>query len=257
MHNGLNNMIKRALTMVGQYFLLMKKVFVLPDNSRVFFRQTGVEVEKLGLSSISIVALMSFFMGAVITIQLSLNFESPLIPKTYIGLASRDVILLEFSSTVIALILAGKIGSNITSEIGSMRITEQIDAMEIMGINSANYLILPKVVASVVFNPFLAILSMFVGILGGVFIAGISATQIITLGDFITGVQMYFNPFYVTYTIIKMAVYSLIITTIPAYYGYYAKGGSLDVGRAGTYSIVASCIMILLTDLIITQLLLT
>lgn len=249
-------MIKRAFILAGRYFLLMKKVFVLPDKPRIFFKQVWVEMEKLGLSSISIVSLMSFFIGAVITIQLALNFTSPLIPKYYIGLASRDISLLEFSSTVIALILAGKVGSNITSEIGSMRITEQIDAMEIMGVNSANYLILPKVVSSVIFNPFLTILSMFVAIFGGAFTAALNP-QIITLGEYIHGMQLYFSPFYVTYGIIKMAVYSFIITTIPAFYGYYAKGGSLDVGKAGTNSIVVSCILILLCDLILTQLLLT
>jgi phospholipid/cholesterol/gamma-HCH transport system permease protein len=194
-------------------------------------------------------------MGAVITIQTALNFENPLFPKYYIGLIARDSILLEFSSTVIALILAGKVGSNIASEIGSMRITEQIDAMEMMGVNSANYLILPKVIASVIFNPFLAVLSMFVGILGGAFI--VSVTQIIMLADFIHGLQVLFIPFYVTYGVVKMMVFSLIITTIPAFYGYYARGGSLDVGRSGTQSIVASCIFILLFNLILTQLMLT
>ncbi|MDR1897227.1 MAG: ABC transporter permease [Prevotellaceae bacterium] len=233
----------------------MKKVFVLPDKSRIFFKQIWVEMDKLGLSSISIVLIISFFMGAVITIQTALNFENPLLPKFYIGLVGRDSILLEFSSTMIALILAGKVGSNIASEIGSMRITEQIDAMEIMGVNSANYLILPKVVASVIFNPFLTILSMFVGILGGAFIVGV--TQIILLGDFIHGIQMYFIPFYVTYGIVKMTVFSFIITTVPAFYGYYVKGGSLDVGRSATYSIVISCVLILMFNLILTQLMLT
>jgi phospholipid/cholesterol/gamma-HCH transport system permease protein len=247
--------MKKTLILAGQYFLLMRKVFVLPDKPRIFFKQVWVEMDKLGLSSISIVSIISFFMGAVITIQTALNFENPLFPKYYIGLIARDSILLEFSSTVIALILAGKVGSNIASEIGSMRITEQIDAMEMMGVNSANYLILPKVVASVIFNPFLAVLSMFVGILGGAFI--VSITQIIMLADFIHGIQVLFIPFYVTYGIVKMMVFSLIITTIPAFYGYYARGGSLDVGRSGTHSIVASCIFILLFNLILTQLMLT
>jgi phospholipid/cholesterol/gamma-HCH transport system permease protein len=248
-------MIRRALILAGQYFILMRKVFVLPDKPRIFFKQIWVEMEKLGLSSISIVCIISFFMGAVITIQTALNFVNPLLPKFYIGLVSRDSILLEFSSTVIALILAGKIGSNIASEIGSMRITEQIDAMEMMGVNSANYLILPKVTAAVLFNPFLTVLSMFIGICGGAFI--VSVTEIIMLGDFIQGIQIYFVPFYVTYGIVKMMVFSLIITTIPAFYGYYAKGGSLDVGRSGTLSIVVSCVFILLFNLILTQLMLT
>ncbi|MDR2027153.1 MAG: ABC transporter permease [Prevotellaceae bacterium] len=247
-------MIKRSLLLAGQYFLLMRKVFVLPDKPRIFFKQIWIEMEKLGLSSISIVFIISFFMGAVITIQTALNFVNPLFPKYYIGLIARDSILLEFSSTMIALILAGKVGSNIASEIGSMRITEQIDAMEIMGVNSANYLILPKVVAAVLFNPFLSILSMFVGILGGAFI--VSFTQIIMFADFVKGVQIFFIPFYITYSVVKMAVFSVIITTIPAFYGYNARGGSLDVGRSGTVSIVASCVFILLFNLILTQLML-
>lgn len=241
--------------MAGRYFLLMRKVFVLPDKPRIFFKQIWVEMEKLGLSSISIVTVISFFMGTVITIQTALNFVNPLLPKFYIGLVARDSILLEFSSTVIALILAGKIGSNIASEIGSMRITEQIDAMEMMGVNSANYLILPKVVAAVIFNPLLTVLSMFIGILGGAFI--VSVTQIIMFADFIQGIQIYFIPFYVTYGVVKMMVFSVIITTIPAFYGYYARGGSLDVGRSGTLSIVTSCVFILLFNLILTQLMLT
>jgi phospholipid/cholesterol/gamma-HCH transport system permease protein len=241
--------------MTGEYFVLMRKVFAAPDKPRVFFNRILIEMDKLGLSSISIVTIISFFMGAVITIQTALNFSSPVLPKFYIGLVARDSILLEFSSTVIALILAGKVGSNIASEIGSMRITEQIDAMEIMGVNSANYLILPKVIASVIFNPFLTILSMFVGILGGGFI--VSATGIIMLGDYIHGIQVFFIPFYVAYGIVKMAVFSIIITTIPAFYGYNVRGGSLDVGRSGTKSIVASCVMILLFNLVLTQMMLT
>ena len=248
-------MINKALTMTGEYFILMRRVFVAPDKPRVFFNRILIEMDKLGLSSISIVFVISFFMGAVITIQTALNFSSPVLPKFYIGLVARDSILLEFSSTVVALILAGKVGSNIASEIGSMRITEQIDAMEIMGVNSANYLILPKVIASVLFNPFLTILSMFVGILGGSFI--VSVTDIIMLGDYIHGIQGYFIPFYVTYGIVKMAVFSVIITTIPAFYGYNVRGGSLDVGRSATKSIVASCVMILLFNLVLTQLMLT
>lgn len=249
------HIFRRTFTTIGQYFLLMRRVFVLPDKPRVFVAQTFVEMEKLGMSSIMIVAVISFFMGAVITIQTALNFINPLLPKFYIGLIARDSILLEFSSTMIALILAGKVGSNITSEIGSMRISEQIDAMEIMGLNSANYLILPKVVASVIFNPFLTILSMFIGILGGAFI--VTVTQIIMFADYIHGVQAYLIPFYVTYGIVKMVVFSLIITTIPAFYGYNAHGGSLDVGRSGTVSIVVSCVLILLFNLILTQLMLT
>ncbi len=180
---------------------------------------------------------------------------NPMIPKTYVGLATRDILLLEFSSTIIALILAGKVGSNITSEIGSMRITEQIDAMEMMGVNSANYLILPKVVASVIFNPFLVILSAVVGMTGGALIVVI--TGVVNLADYVEGLRMYFEPYYLFYSMIKMAFFSFVITTVPAFYGYYAKGGSLDVGRASTNGIVSSSVLVLVLNLLLTQILLS
>jgi phospholipid/cholesterol/gamma-HCH transport system permease protein len=244
----------QKLNLIGKYFLLMTKVFTKPDKPRLFFKHMMREMFKLGFTSIPIVAIISLFIGAVIALQMALNFDSPLLPKIYIGLATREVLLLEFSSTVIALILAGKVGSNIASEIGSMRITEQIDAMEIMGLNSANYLILPKVVALVIFNPFLTALSSILGIIGGGLLVDI--TQVIRIVDYINGIQFVFNEFYVFYGIIKMAVFSIIITTIPAFYGYYASGGSLGVGQSSTRSIVASSVFILVFDLILTQLLL-
>lgn len=240
---------------LGRYVLLMRKVFTRPDKSRVFFKQIVVEMEKLGLNSIVIVAIISVFIGAVITLQMAYNLENPMIPKTYVGLATRDILLLEFSSTIIALILAGKVGSNITSEIGSMRITEQIDAMEMMGVNSANYLILPKVVASVIFNPFLVILSAVVGMIGGAMIAVI--TGVVTIGEYVDGIRMYFQPYYLFYSMIKMAFFSFVITTVPAFYGYYAKGGSLDVGRASTNGIVSSSVLVLVLNLLLTQVLLS
>ena len=240
---------------MGRYVLLMKRVFTRPDKWKIFFKQVVVEMDKLGINSISIVAIISLFIGAVITIQTAYNLENPLIPKYYVGLGARDTMLLEFSSTIVAIILAGKVGSNITSEIGSMRITEQIDAMEMMGVNSANYLILPKVVASVLFNPFLTIMSSILGIVGGAVI--VIFTGVITLSDYVTGIQYAFIPFYLTYAVIKMAVFSVIITTVPAFYGYYAHGGSLDVGRASTNGIVSSSILILVFNLMLTQLLLT
>ena len=243
------------LETLGRYVLLMRKVFTRPDKPRVFFKQTIVEMEKLGLNSIVIVAIISVFIGAVITLQMAYNLENPMIPKTYVGLATRDIMLLEFSSTIIALILAGKVGSNITSEIGSMRITEQIDAMEMMGVNSANYLILPKVVASVIFNPFLVILSAVVGMIGGAMIAVI--TGVVTIGEYVDGIRMFFVPYYLFYSMIKMAFFSFVITTVPAFYGYYAKGGSLDVGRASTNGIVSSSVLVLVLNLLLTQVLLT
>ncbi len=238
----------------GRYILLMRKVFTRPDRMPVFWRQLVIETEKLGLNSIAIVAIISIFVGAVIALQSSFNIVSPLIPKMYVGFMTRETMALEFSSTMVALILAGKIGSNIASEIGSMRITEQIDAMEIMGVNSANYLILPKIIAATVFTPFLMLLSFTVGLIGGWLI--VSATGVITVAQYVDGLQMEFNSFYITYSMIKMAVFGFIITSVSAFFGYYAFGGSLDVGRSSTRAIVTCCVAILISNLLLTQLLL-
>jgi phospholipid/cholesterol/gamma-HCH transport system permease protein len=194
-------------------------------------------------------------MGAVITIQTALNLENPLIPKYYIGLGTRDSMLLEFSSTVVGLILAGKIGSNIASELGTMRITEQIDVLEIMGINSANHLVLPKIIATVLFNPVLNVISIFVGIFGGW--AASVATNIVNPSDFLYGIHYWFIPFYVTYSFIKTIVFAFIITSVSSFHGYYVRGGAREVGRASTLAVVHSSVLILMFNLILTQLLLT
>lgn len=242
------------LQTIGEYSLLMKKVFTKPDKNRIFFSQIITEIDKLGVNSISIVFIISLFIGAVVTLQTAYNIENPILPKLYIGLAARDTMILEFSSTIVALILAGKVGSNITSEIGSMRITEQIDAMEMMGVNSANYLILPKIVAAVLFNPLLTAMSAAVGILGGAII--VAVTNVITIGEYTLGIQTSFNAYYIVYSMIKMLFFSFIITSVPAFYGYNARGGSLDVGRASTNGIVASSVLILIFNLLLTQVLL-
>lgn len=240
---------------IGKYFLLLKRVFAKPEKHIVYYRETLKEVQKLGISSMGIVAIVSVFMGAVITIQTAYNTENPLLPTYLIGLGARDSILLEFSSTIVALILAGKIGSNIASEIGTMRVTEQIDALEIMGVNSASFLILPKIVASVFFAPFLTMLSMIVGITGG-WLAG-TAAGVVTTENYVYGIQYAFNPFYITYSLIKIVVFAFLITTISAYHGYNAYGGSLEVGKSSTKAVVHSSIFILLFNLILTQLLLS
>lgn len=245
----------RLFNQVGKYFLLLFRVFSKPEKMKIYYRETIKEFEKLGLNSIGIVAIISVFMGAVITIQTAYNTENPMLPTYLIGLAARDSILLEFSSTIVALILAGKIGSNIASEIGTMRVTEQIDALEIMGVNSASYLILPKIVATVLFSPFLCLLSMIVGIFGG-WIAGVS-TGVTTTQDYIYGIQYAFVPYYIVYALIKMAIFAFLITSISAYHGYYSYGGSLEVGRSSTKAVVRSSIFILLFNVILTQLLLS
>lgn len=244
----------KTLHETGKYFHLMAKVISKPERSKMYYKQFFREIESLGLNSIGIVIIISIFMGAVITLQTRYNLENPLIPLYLIGLTARDSMLLEFSSTIVGLILAGKVGSNIASEIGHMRITEQIDALEVMGINSACYLILPKVIAAVVFNPILTILSMIVGVFGG-WLACIT-TGALTSTDYIYGIQYWFVPFYITYSVIKAIVFAIIITTVPAYFGYHVKGGALEVGRASTKGVVTSSILILLFNTILTQLLL-
>lgn len=229
-------------------------VFSKPEKFKVYYHQTIREIESLVINSIGIVIIISLFMGAVITLQTRYNLENPLIPLYLIGLTARDTMLLEFSSTMVGLILAGKVGSNVASEIGHMRITEQIDALEIMGVNSASYLILPKIIATVIFNPMLTMISMFVGISGG-WLAAVF-TGALSSADYIMGIQYWFIPYYITYAMIKTVVFAFIITSVPAFFGYYVKGGALEVGKASTKGVVTSSILILLFNLILTQMLL-
>ncbi|NDW19568.1 ABC transporter permease [Dysgonomonas sp. 216] len=237
---------------LGEYALLMKKVFTKPQKWNVFFKQYISEISKLGVDSIWIVIIISFFIGAVIVVQIALNIDSPIMPRYTVGYVSREIIILEFSSSIMSLILAGKVGSNIASEIGTMRVTEQIDALEIMGVNSANYLILPKITALMSFVPVLVVLSMFFGIVGG--FAVCVFTNVVAVSDFEYGIQMFFKQFYIWYAIFKTIIFGFIISSVAAYYGYFARGGSLDVGRASTNAVVLSSVLILVFDLLITQL---
>lgn len=245
----------RFLTQMGRYVLLLKKVFSKPEKPSIYYKQTMREFVFLGLTSTGIISIVSFFMGAVITLQTAYNTESPIYPKYLIGLTCRDSMILEFSSTIAALILAGKVGSNIASEIGTMRVTEQIDALEIMGVNSASYIILPKLIATVFFNPVLTLISIIVGIFGG----GIAGTLsgVMTRQNFIYGIQYAFIPYYITYSLIKTVIFAFIITTVSSFQGYYVEGGSLEVGRASTKAVVYSSMLILLFNVILTQLLLS
>jgi len=239
---------------LGKYFLLLGKVFHKPEKGSVFRNQIFDEFDKIGISSLGIIAVISIFMGAVAAIQTAFNIESPLIPLYLVGFTVRQTVILEFSPTVISLILAGKVGSQIASEIGTMRITEQIDALDIMGINSAQYLILPKIVASVLINPILIILSMFLGIFGGWIIA--VSTGLVSPNNYIDGIQLDFRVYDVIYALIKTVVFAFIITSVSGYYGYNTKGGALEVGKASTKAVVYSSVLIILFNLILTQLLL-
>lgn len=250
----INIRIMNFIFHLGRYALFLSNVFRRPEKHRIFLRQVGKEMEILGLSSVGIVVIISFFMGAVITLQLAYNLEIPIIPKYTLGVGARDTMLLEFSSTVVSLILAGKVGSHIASQIGTMRVTEQIDALDVMGINSAGYLVLPKVIGMILMMPVLVVISMGVGIFGG-WLAGTTA-DVVTSADFIYGLQYAFVPFYITYALIKSTVFAFLITTIAGYWGYYTLGGSLEVGQSSTKAVVVSSIQILLFNLVLTQLML-
>lgn len=244
----------KFLYRLGAYLLFMRRVFSRPEKRRVYAKELVSEFEKLGLNSIVLVVIISFFIGAVLTLQTAYNMANPLLPRYLIGYLTRETLLLEFSSTIVSLILAGKIGSNIASEIGSMKITEQIEALETMGVNSVSYLVAPKIVASFVINPVLYIFSVFIGILGGLF-SGIFS-GVVNFEDFIYGLHFTFNPYYVTYSIIKTIFFAFIFTSIPAFYGYSVQGGALEVGKAGTKAVVDSSIAILIVNLVLTQIML-
>lgn len=246
--------LSQSISSVGRYSLFMARVFSKPNRWKVFWKRTIFEISKLGVDSIPLVIIISLFIGSVITIQMELNTSSPLIPAYSVGLATRDIVLLEFSNSILCLILAGKVGSNIASEIGTMRVTEQIDALEIMGVNSANFLVLPKVVAFIFFMPVLVAFCIFTSMLGGFLVA--MFTDIIPVSRYIYGIQAMFTEWYVWYGFIKSLFFAYVIASVSSYFGYYVKGGALEVGKASTNAVVSSSILILLLDVILTKLLL-
>ena len=239
---------------IGRYSKFMVTVLKPPQKWRVSAKQLIRELNDIGVDSIGIVSLMSVFMGAVITLQTVANIDSPLIPAYTIGFTTRQSILLEFSPTIIALILAGKVGSSIASQLGTMKITEQIDALAMMGVKSASFLIMPKIVAAVFFFPFLITLSMALGIFGG-WVFGLLA-GVVTTADYIDGLRLDFDSFSYTYAMIKTVMFAFLITSISAYNGYFAKGSALEVSKASTRAVVSSSIAILISNYLITQILL-
>lgn len=247
-------LLAKSITTFGQYILFMSRVFGRAPRWKVMWHRIIFEINKLGVDSITLVIVISLFIGSVITIQMNLNISSPLIPAYAVGLATRDIVLLEFSNSILCLILAGKVGSNIASEIGTMRVTEQIDALDIMGVNSASFLVLPKVIAFLFFMPVLVAFCIATSLLGGYFVA--LFTDIITVSKYIYGVQAMFVEWYVWYGFIKSLVFAFIIASVSSFYGYYVKGGALEVGKASTNAVVSSSILILLLDVILTKLLL-
>ncbi|MEI6683345.1 MAG: ABC transporter permease [Bacteroidota bacterium] len=245
----------KIFTTIGMYVLLMQKVFSRPQKRRIYWQQLLTEINSLGLESLGIVAFISAFMGAVVAIQTAFNITSPLIPLSMVGFTVRQSVILEFSPTVISLILAGKVGSRIASEIGTMRVTEQIDALEIMGVNSANYLIFPKITALILINPVLIVFSMWMGILGG-WLAMV-ATSLVSTNDFVQGIRVDFQGYTIFYAITKTVFFAYIISSVSGFYGYITNGGALEVGQASTKAVVFSSVIIILFNLVLTQLLLT
>lgn len=243
------------LKKLGNYLNLMSQAFHKPDKYSIFWRKLMHEFNTLGLTSIGIVAVLSVFVGAVAAILVAYNTDNPFLPEKLVGFSARQMIILEFSPTIISLILAGKLGSQISSELGTMRVTQQIDALQVMGVNTANYLILPKIIACVLFIPVLIIFSIVLGIIGG-WVACI-LTNVVTPTNYIIGLRIWFEPFSVTFAMIKTVVFAFLISSISSFVGYNVKGGSIEVGKASTQGVVFSSIAIIVFDLILTQMLLT
>ena len=243
----------KILHHIGEYILMLRLVFIKPTKGKVMRKLIFKDIQDLIIGSLGIVAFLSFFVGGVVSIQTALNIESPLIPKSLVGFATRQSVILEFAPTFMSIILAGKVGSFITSSIGTMRVTEQIDALEVMGINSVNYLVFPKII-SMLLLPIVINFSMFLGILGGyaaTIYGGLSSSA-----DFIEGIQLDFRPYHVVYAFIKTLVFAMVLATIPSYHGYYMKGGALEVGKAATGAFVWTSVVIIVLNYFITQLLL-
>ena len=241
------------LTTFGSYLILMWRSLAIPDRMRMFFKRYTKEMSQLGVDSIGIVLLISFFIGAVICIQMKVNIQSPWMPRWVSGYTTREIMLLEFSSSIMCLILAGKVGSNIASELGTMRVTQQIDALDIMGVNSANYLILPKILGLVTMMPFLVIFSSALGILGAYSTAYIG--HLLTPDDLTLGIQHSFNSWFIWMCILKSMFFAFIIASVSSCFGYTVEGGSVEVGKASTDAVVSSSVLILFSDVFLTQLL--
>ncbi len=241
------------LSDIGRYFIMIKMSFFKPSKWKVLRKLIFKEINDLIIESLPIVVILSFFIGAVVSIQTALNLSSPFLSKSLIGFATRQSVILEFAPTFMSIIMAGKVGSYITSSIGTMRVTEQIDALEVMGINPLNYLVFPKIIA-LLFYPFVITIAMFIAIFGGyaaMSFAGVPSEA------FITGIQMDFDSFHIFYAYIKTFLFAFILATVPSYHGFYMKGGALEVGKASTSSFVWTSIIIIIVNFVVTQLLLS
>lgn len=241
-------------TEFGRYLLLMKGMFSRPENGKMYWKEFMHQCSEIGLGSLGIVVIISFFMGAVSALQTAYQLTSPVIPRSTIAQIVRDTVILEFSPTLVCIVLAGVVGSKIASELGNMRVSEQIDALEIMGINTKTYLVLPKILAALMMIPLLVVISMSLGIWGGR-VAGV-ASGIIAPNVYDSGLLSNFVPYNVFFALVKGYTFSFIISSIPAYYGYHVQGGALEIGRASTKAVVVSCVAILFADYLLAALLL-
>ena len=239
-------------THFGRYLVMLKGMFSKPENFRMYWKEFMHQCVENGIGSLGIVAIISIFMGAVSTVQTAYQLVSPLIPKSTIAQIVRDTVILEFAPTLVCIVLAGVVGSKIASELGNMRVSEQIDALEIMGINTKAYLIIPKILAALITIPLLVILAMGLGIYGGR-LAG-TTSGILSADIFDEGLLKEFVPFNIRFAMYKAITFAFIISSIPAYYGYYVQGGALEIGRSSTKSVVVSCVMILFADYILAAL---
>ena len=239
---------------IGKYCLMLTVVFTRPRKWKIFFKRLFEEINGIGINSLPIVALMSTFIGGVISLQTASNMSSPLLPEYTVGYITQSSTILEFSPTIISLILAGKVGSNIASEIGTMRVTEQIDALEIMGVNSLNFLVLPKIMAAILYFPVLVIFSMALSMIGGwlaLILSDLSTTE-----TYVLGLRAFFDTSNINYALTKTVVFGFLIVSVSSFYGYYVKGGSLDVGKASTQAVVSSSVCILIANFLLTQMIL-
>ncbi len=244
----------KILQNIGKYCLMLTVVFTRPRKWKIFFKRLFEEINGIGINSLPIVALMSTFIGGVISLQTASNMSSPLLPEYTVGYITQSSTILEFSPTIISLILAGKVGSNIASEIGTMRVTEQIDALEIMGVNSLNFLVLPKIMAAILYFPVLVIFSMALSMIGGwlaLILSDLSTTE-----TYVLGLRAFFDTSNINYALTKTVVFGFLIVSVSSFYGYYVKGGSLDVGKASTQAVVSSSVCILIANFLLTQMIL-
>lgn len=241
-------------TEFGRYLLMIKGMFSKPENGKMYWKELMHQCVELGIGSLGIVAIISFFMGAVSALQTAYQLVSPVIPKSTIAQIVRDTVILEFSPTLVCIVLAGVVGSKIASELGNMRVSEQIDALEIMGINTKAYLVMPKILAALIMIPLLVVISMALGIYGGR-LAGV-ASGVLSAAQYDKGLLGSYQPYNVFFALIKAYTFAFIISSIPAYYGYYVEGGALEIGRSSTKAVVVSCVAILFADYVLAALLL-